>query len=79
MTSALPHTQTGYLGGKLLIASPLIGDTRFDRTVIYMCAHDAETAMGIILNRPLTGLRLPDLLEQLDVSGGAHRRSGRDV
>lgn len=71
MTTAQPHMQTGYLGGKLLIASPLIGDPRFDRTVIYVCAHDAETAMGIILNRPLTGLRLPDLLEQLDVSGGA--------
>lgn len=72
MTSALAHTQTGYLNGKLLIASPLIGDPRFDRTVIYVCSHDAETAMGIILNRPVTGLRLPDLLEQLDVSGGEH-------
>ncbi|WP_306015942.1 YqgE/AlgH family protein [Oceanicaulis sp. MMSF_3324] len=72
MTSALAHTQTGYLNGKLLIASPLIGDPRFDRTVIYVCSHDAETAMGIILNRPVTGLRLPDLLEQLDVSGGKH-------
>ena len=72
MMSALAHTQTGYLSGKLLIASPLIGDARFDRTVIYVCSHDAETAMGIILNRPVTGLRLPDLLEQLDVSGGEH-------
>ena len=69
MTSAHPHTQSGYLGGKLLIASPLIGDPRFDRTVLYMCAHDETTAMGLILNRPLTGLRLSDLLEQLDISG----------
>lgn len=69
MTSAHPHNQAGYLGGKLLIASPLIGDPRFDRTVLYMCAHDETTAMGLILNRPLTGLRLSDLLEQLDISG----------
>jgi putative transcriptional regulator len=71
MDAPQPHTQSGYLGGKLLIASPLIGDPRFDRTVIYMCAHDSETAMGIILNRPMTGFRWPDLLDQLDVAGGA--------
>lgn len=72
MTRVQPHTQSGYLGGKLLIASPLIGDPRFDRAVIYVCAHDDQTAMGLILNRPLTGLRLPDLLEQLDISGAEH-------
>jgi len=67
MTTNQPHTQSGYLGGKLLIASPLVGDPRFDRSVVYMCAHDAQNAMGLVINRPMTGLRLPDLLDQLDV------------
>ena len=71
MTSPHAHTQSGYLGGKLLIASPLIGDPRFDRTVVFMCAHDADTAMGLVINRPMTGLRLPELLEQMEVPGGA--------
>lgn len=71
MTGAHAHTQSGYLGGKLLIASPLIGDPRFDRAVVFMCAHGDDHAMGLVLNRPMDGLRLPDLLDQLDVSGGA--------
>ena len=66
MTEA--RTQTGFLGGRILIASPLIGDPRFDRSVVYMCAHDSEQAMGLIINRPMEGLRLPDLLQQLDIS-----------
>ena len=38
--------------GKLLVAMPGIGDPRFDRSVIMMCAHDAEHAMGVVINRP---------------------------
>jgi putative transcriptional regulator len=57
-----------YLDGKLLIASPLIGDPRFDRSVVFMCAHSDEHAMGIILNKPMSKLRLPDLFEQLGVT-----------
>lgn len=56
-----------YLGGKLLIATPSIGDPRFDRAVILLCDHSDEHAMGIILNKPATGLRLPDLYLRLDV------------
>ena len=55
------------LTGKLLIALPGIGDPRFDRSVILVCAHSPEFAMGIVLNKPMAGLRLPQLLEQLDV------------
>ena len=69
MTEA--RTQTGYLGGKLLIASPLMGDPRFDRSVVFMCSHGDDQAMGLVVNQPMEGLRLPDLLEQLDISGGA--------
>lgn len=56
-----------YLGGKLLIATPSIGDPRFDRTVIVMCDHSDEHAMGIIINKVAPGLRLPDLYAQLEV------------
>ncbi|MGY6531276.1 YqgE/AlgH family protein [Glycocaulis sp.] len=55
-----------YLKGKILIASPLIGDPRFDRSIVYMCAHGDDHAMGIIVNKPM-GLRLPALFEQLSV------------
>ena len=42
----------GYLDGQLLIAMPVMGDPRFERSVIYLCAHSSEGAMGIIVNRP---------------------------
>lgn len=57
----------GYLDGQLLIAMPGMTDERFSRTVIYLCAHSAEGAMGIILNKPAPDLKLPDLLVQLDI------------
>jgi putative transcriptional regulator len=65
------QTQTGYLGGKMLIASPLMGDPRFDRTVVFMCSHGDDQAMGLVINQPMEGLRVPDLLDQLDIHGGA--------
>jgi putative transcriptional regulator len=55
------------LTGKLLIALPGIGDPRFTRSVILVCAHSPEFAMGIVLNKPMQGLTLPQLLDQLDV------------
>jgi putative transcriptional regulator len=57
----------GFLSGQLLIAMPGIGDPRFERSLILICAHDAEHAMGIAVNRPVEGLTLPDLLERLEI------------
>ena len=57
----------GYLDGQMLIAMPGMMDERFQRTVIYVCAHSAEGAMGIVLNKPASDLSFPDLLVQLDV------------
>src|ERR1700750_44791 len=57
----------GYLDGQLLIAMPVMGDTRFERSVIYMCAHSSEGAMGIIVNRPAGSIDFPGLLVQLDI------------
>ncbi len=55
------------LEGHLLIAMPGMTDERFMRAVIYICAHSAEGAMGIVINKPAPDLRLPDLLVQLDI------------
>jgi putative transcriptional regulator len=58
---------TGYLDGQLLIAMPVMGDERFARSVIYVCAHSPEGAMGIIVNRPAGSIDFPELLVQLDI------------
>ncbi len=57
----------GYLDGQMLIAMPTMGDERFARSVIYMCAHSSEGAMGIIVNHPAAHIRFSDLLVQLNV------------
>ena len=54
--------------GKLLIAMPDMGDPRFEHSVIYICAHSKEGAMGLIVNKPQSKLRFSKLLEQLDIS-----------
>jgi putative transcriptional regulator len=56
-----------YLDGQLLIAMPVMEDERFARSVIYVCAHSSEGAMGIIVNRPAGSIDFPDLLVQLDI------------
>ena len=57
----------GFLDGQMLIAMPSMGDERFARAVIYMCAHSADGAMGIIVNQPAAHISFSDLLVQLDV------------
>ena len=57
----------GYLDGQLLVAMPVMGDPRFERSVIYMCAHSSEGAMGIMVNRPAGSIDFPELLVQLDI------------
>jgi putative transcriptional regulator len=58
---------TASLTGQLLIAMPGIGDPRFDRTVIYLCSHSDEGSMGLVINRPATGVNFEQLLSQLDI------------
>jgi putative transcriptional regulator len=53
------------LAGKLLVAMPGIGDPRFDRSVIFMCTHDTEHAMGLIINKPRDEITLSDVLGHL--------------
>ena len=56
-----------FLDGQLLIAMPGMGDLRFERTVIFLCAHSAEGAMGLIVNKPAPELSFADLLAQLKI------------
>ena len=60
-------TDNGYLDGQLLIAMPVMGVTRFERSVISVCALSSEGAMGIIVNRPAGSIDFPELLVQLDI------------
>ena len=53
--------------GHLLVAMPQMEDPRFERTVIYMCAHNDEGAMGLVINKPFEAMTFPDLLEQLEI------------
>src|SRR5919206_4787652 len=57
----------GYLDGQMLIAMPAMGDERFSRSLIYVCAHSSEGAMGIVVNQAAANIKFPDLLVQLDV------------
>ena len=56
-----------FLTGQLLIAMPAMQDPRFTQSVILVCAHTDEGAMGIVLNRPLAKPSFDALLQQLDV------------
>src|SRR5689334_8929375 len=63
----------GYLEGQLLIAMPVMTDKRFARSVIYMCAHSAEGAMGLIVNQRASHISFDELLKQLGIeSDGAN-------
>ena len=56
-----------YLEGHLLLAMPGMTDPRFDRSVIYMCSHSEEGAMGLVINSRAANIDFAGLLEQLDV------------
>ncbi len=62
-----------YLNNQMLIAMPGVNDPRFERTVIFMCAHSADGAMGIVINKPASGITLPKLFEQLNIASEMER------
>jgi putative transcriptional regulator len=63
--------------GQVLIAMPAMQDQRFAQTVIYLCAHTDEGAMGIIVNRPLASPTFDDLLKQLKIGPNPPSRTVR--
>ena len=65
------------LAGKLLIAMPGMGDPRFAQSVIFVCAHSAEGAMGLIVNKPAEKLKFGQLLTQLGITPAQRARDIR--
>ena len=61
------NPNSGYLTGQLLVAMPAMSDPRFERSVIYICAHSEDGAMGLVINRELDSITFPDLLEQIGI------------
>ena len=63
----LSSGEDSYLTGRLIVAMPNMLDPRFTRTVIYLCAHNEDAAMGLVVNRLIGSITFPDLLEQLGI------------
>jgi len=57
----------GYLDGQLLVAMPVMSDPRFARSVIYICAHSEDGAMGLVINQRASHISFPDLLSKLNI------------
>jgi putative transcriptional regulator len=74
---AEPH----YLDGQLLIAMPSMNDPNFARSVVYLCAHSAEGAMGLVINQRARDITFLGLLEQLEVIGkdGEHENARDEI
>ncbi len=71
------YREPDWLTGQVLIAMPSMRDPRFAQSVIYLCAHTEEGAMGVVINRPLKRPRFADLLEQLGVVPSPPKREIR--
>jgi putative transcriptional regulator len=69
MTAPSKGRKSGYLDGQLLIAMPYMSDKRFARSVIYMCAHSSQGAMGLIVNQRAAHISFSELLGQLSIEG----------
>jgi putative transcriptional regulator len=67
LATKAPKGRRGFLDGQMLIAMPSMRDERFARTLIYVCAHSSEGAMGIVVNQVAGNINFPDLLVQLEV------------
>lgn len=67
----MDQSDTTNLTGKLLVAMPGMGDPRFDRSVILICKHSGDGAMGLIVNKPARDVSFGDLLGQLGIDKGA--------
>ena len=61
------NAENNYLSGQMLIAMPGMTDPRFEKAVIYICAHNEDGAMGLVVNRLIESMTFPELLKQLDI------------
>ena len=67
MSQTSRDTSSPFLGGQILIAMPGMQDPRFRKSLVYLCAHSGEGAMGLIVNRRAENLRLKDLFLKLGI------------
>lgn len=68
LKSALSYPRAGgYLEGQLLVATTLITESCFNRSVLYVCAHGEDGAMGVIVNHPLPDLKYREVMKQLKI------------
>ena len=66
-----------YLTGSLLISMPQMRDDRFTRSVVYICAHTSDGAMGLIINKIVESVSFPELLDQLNIDTSATNKGIR--
>ena len=66
---------SGYLTGHVLVAMPQMEDPRFSRSVVYICAHTPDGAMGLVVNKLVDSVTFPDLLEQLNLESNSENDS----
>ncbi len=78
MPIATPRPHVSYQG-QLLIAMPGLKEPIFDRSVIYLCQHDAEVAMGLILNDPIEGLSVGQMLAELEIEAASESEDIADA
>jgi putative transcriptional regulator len=64
-----PQEFSGYMTGQLLLATPQMQDVRFERAVMYVCGHDQNGAMGLIVNKYIQELTFKELIQQLGLPG----------
>lgn len=64
-----------FLTGRLLIASPSMDDPRFEHSIILICSHDKDQALGIIINRKVPDMTLPKLLDDLGIKNSVYVNS----
>ena len=72
-------SEEGYLDGQLLLAMPVMSDPRFARSVIYMCAHSEDGAMGLVINQRASHISFPDLLSKLNIVPSTAEGISEDV
>ncbi len=61
------ESKSGYLDGHMLVAMPQMSDPSFARSVIYLCAHSSDGAMGLVVNKLIDSITFPDMLRQLNI------------
>lgn len=64
------HHYEGFLAGQLLVSTPLITASCFQRSAVFLFAHSPEGAMGVIVNQPMEQVHYSALLENEETLGG---------